>query len=232
MLAILYAMDEEVQGVHDLLKDRCTLPHAWAAIERGYLDGREIALVKCGAGKVLSSITAQSVIDTLSPHAVALCGVSGALNRTYQRGDLVIGTEFIQHDVSAEFLGFERGQIPFTDIKVIPASPNLLAHTRTLLEVSDSSIHEGRVISGDQFVSGDEGRKLREAFSADVVDMESAAVAFTCHVNQVPFVVARTISDKADESAENDFSEFLPMASRHITVLVRHLVGVFASSAS
>lgn len=223
MLALLYAMEEEVLGVHDQMDRREQLSHPWAAIERGFITGHEILLVKCGAGKVLSSITAQSIIDRYAPARMALCGISGALNPAYDRGDLVIGTEFIQHDITTEYFGFAPGQVPFTDFRIIPADQTLLAHAQSLL-LNDATVHFGRVVSGDQFISGNRGRLIRDQFAADAVDMESAAVAFVCHLNSVPLVVARTISDRADESAAIDFGDFLARASCHVTSFVRHLL--------
>lgn len=222
MLAVLYAMEEEVQGIHDAMQQRSLVAHSWAPVEQGVLDGMPILLIKSGAGKVLSAMTAQSIIDQYRPDAIALCGISGALNPAYERGDLVIGSDFIQHDITTEYFGFAPGQVPFTDYRIIPASPGLLKHACGI-KLDDAGLHYGRIASGDQFISGEKGRAIRQQFEADVVDMESAAVAFVCHLNRVPLVVARTISDRADESAAIDFGEFLPRASRHVTAFVRHM---------
>jgi len=45
--------------------------------------------------------------------------------------------------------------------------------------------------------------------------MEGAAVAQVCVVNKIPFVVIRTISDKADGKAAQNFNEFLPQAAKN-----------------
>lgn len=223
MIAILYALEDEVAGVHDHLESREIIAHPWAKIERGRLDGIEILLVKCGAGKVLSAMTAQSIIVTFQPKILTLCGLSGALNPDYERGDLVIGSDFIQHDIRTEYFGFEDGQVPFTEYRTIPGDSRLIA-AALKLKLEDAKVHSGRVISGDQFISGGEGAKLRAKFAADVVDMESAAVAFVCHLHQMPLVVARTISDRADANAAHDFGDFLSKASQHVTLFVHNLV--------
>jgi adenosylhomocysteine nucleosidase len=223
MIAILYALEDEVAGVHDILESREIIAHPWAKIERGRLDEHEILLVKCGAGKVLSAMTAQSIIVTFQPKILTLCGLSGALNPDYERGDLVIGSDFIQHDIRTEYFGFEDGQVPFTEYRIIPGDSRLIA-AALKLKLADAKVHSGRVISGDQFISGGEGAKLRAKFAADVVDMESAAVAFVCHLHQMPLVVARTISDRADTNAAQDFGDFLSKASQHVTLFVHNLV--------
>ena len=221
MIAILYALDEEVAGLHELIAGAVQLEHPWVPIIKGSINHREVILVKSGASKVYSSVTTQSIIEKYRPSGLILCGVSGALNPLYRRGDLVIGTEFIQHDIDATKLGFPLGQIPFTEHRSVRPQ---LQNISPLSEFSlpENSVHFGSVISGDQFIEGDVGRRLRELLHADVVDMESAAIALTCSLNSVPFIIARTISDSANEEACVDFSSFLPVASRHVTSFVQH----------
>ncbi len=223
MLAIFYAIEQEIIGLYSALSQREQISHRWAKIERGVFEGSSVILVKSGAGKVLSAMTAQSIIDLFRPSAVALCGISGALNPNYAGGDLVLGAEFIQHDISTDYFGFAPGQVPFTDYRIIPADSVLLEHASNLV-LEGAKIHRGRIASGDQFISGTRGRSIRQQFGADLVDMESAAVAFVCHLNRIPLVVARTISDQADETAAQDFGDFLPRASLHVTAFIRHIL--------
>ncbi len=226
MIVILYAMEEEVAGLQAALLGPREQKIGWAAFTTGVINGEKVALVKTGAGKTLATMTAQHVINTLAPRLILLTGISGALNPGYERGDMVIGKDFIQHDIVTEVFGFERGQIPFTDYKIIGSSQSL-AEMAATLKLDDARVWSGRVLSGDQFISGGAGRALREEFAGDVVDMESAAVALVCHINKVPFVIARTISDKADESAAKDFAAFLTQASKHVTSFVLHMIAVW-----
>ena len=45
--------------------------------------------------------------------------------------------------------------------------------------------------------------------------MEGAAIAQAAYLNNVPFLVIRAISDKADGSAEMDYPTFEAMAAEH-----------------
>ena len=46
-------------------------------------------------------------------------------------------------------------------------------------------------------------------------EMEGAAIAQTAYRNQVPFVILRAISDKADHSATMDYPTFERNAAHH-----------------
>jgi adenosylhomocysteine nucleosidase len=83
-------------------------------------------------------------------------------------------------------------------------------------------IHAGLICTGDQFItSRDELDKIKSNFPAGLaVDMESAAIAQTCHIYGVPFVSFRIISDtpgvdKHIEQYENFWGE---MADRSFAV--------------
>ena len=222
MIVVLYAMDEEVVDLLKQMKQVTRRAAKWFSIIEGTLENTSISLVKIGAGKVLSSITTQALIDILNPKFLILCGISGALNTNYSRGDLVIGTSFIQHDMRTKALGFKVGEIPFTGIRELTAPADLLKNLKDF-NLTDAQVHFGSIVSGDQFIDGDRGAQLREEFGADVVDMESAAVAFVAELNKIPLLVARTISDRADSNAAIDFTEFIERASKHVFLFVKRV---------
>ena len=70
--------------------------------------------------------------------------------------------------------------------------------------VSDIHITQGRVASGDQFVAGGEvAKKIKENFGdVAAVEMEGASMAQVAYLNKVPFVILRSISDKANGEAD------------------------------
>ena len=56
--------------------------------------------------------------------------------------------------------------------------------------------------------------ELLAPFNGDAIEMEGAALAHVCTHNQIPFLLLRTISDKANEAASVDFARFLKNASK------------------
>ena len=58
-------------------------------------------------------------------------------------------------------------------------------------------------------------KNIIENFGAIACEMEGAAIAQAAYLNNVPFLVIRAISDKADGSAEMDYPTFEAQAAEH-----------------
>ena len=85
--------------------------------------------------------------------------------------------------------------------------------------------HMGRIVSGDQFISDKERKRQIEAqFDGVCVEMEGAAIAQVCSMNDIPFVIIRAISDKADGEALADYSEFEALAVGRSVNLVNRMI--------
>lgn len=54
--------------------------------------------------------------------------------------------------------------------------------------------------------------------------MEGAAIAQVSYLNKVPFVILRTISDKADDSATMDYPAFEKLAIANNVKVMKELV--------
>lgn len=152
-------------------------------------------------------------------------GVAGGLAPGVSVGDVVVGQEFMQHDMDASPL-FKRFEVPLYGTTRFASDP---AMTEQLLQAGRSTlakpefaglfpvaaIHAGLIASGDRFVSGaSESSALRAALRADghlvlAVEIEGAAVAQVCADYRVPFAAVRTISHRADHTAQVDFPRFI-----------------------
>jgi adenosylhomocysteine nucleosidase len=127
-------------------------------------------------------------------------------------------------DVTA--LGYPRGVIPYQDTSEFPADPALV---RLALEAGErlfpGRCRRGKVLSGDQFVADrDAVRKLREELGGACTEMEGAAVAQTCFMNRVPYVIIRSMSDRADGAAPDNFAAFTVQAAERSVALVEEML--------
>lgn len=81
------------------------------------------------------------------------------------------------------------------------------------------------IASGDQFVCDqDVKNRIVSEFSAYATEMEGAAIGQAAYLNEIPFLVVRAISDKADGSAQMDYSEFEKAAVDHSVRLTLNML--------
>ena len=66
--------------------------------------------------------------------------------------------------------------------------------------------------------------RLIDLFRGDCAEMEGASIAHGAYLNQIPFVIIRAISDKADDSAEVEYPVFEKAAAQHSAKLVEALL--------
>ena len=230
-IGIIGAMDEEIQEFLSHAEVTKTVEWKIFRIHEANLFGVPVVVMKCGVGKVFASLITQHIIDAYHPSAILSTGVAGALSKNLAIGDVVVSRDCAQHDMDARALGFERGSIPYTDFRFFKADEALAKLAMSAdLETRDHKIVSGRILTGDQFISGDRENShghLTGELAGDAVDMESAAIAQVCSIHETPFVSVRTISDYADHSAHIDFNAFLPVvASNSFHIIRKVLLGI------
>ncbi len=224
MLGIIGAMEEEVNQLKEVMEGVSVETRASMEFFKGNLEGRPVVVVRSGIGKVNAGICTQILADIYGVKAVVNTGIAGSLQARIDIGDIVLSTDTLQHDVEAEAFGYPAGQIPRMDRLSFPADERLLRCAEECCSRVNPDIKafRGRVLSGDQFIA-DGGKKewLVKTFDGCCTEMEGAAVGQAAYLNQIPFLVIRAISDKADGSASMDYSEFEAKAISHTTALVR-----------
>jgi adenosylhomocysteine nucleosidase len=222
MIGIIGAMDVET----DMLKNEMALDKmlemAGMSFYAGTLRNSEVVVVTCGIGKVNAAICTQILINKFNVKSIINTGVSGGLNENLKIGDLVISTDCMEHDFDVTVFGYELGVIPRQAESVYKADHQLVEMAyKAGKNYSDHSVYKGRIVSGDQFISSQEKKQfLIDTFDAYTTEMESAAIAHTCYLNQRPFVIIRAISDQANGEAPESFDEF----AQHAAVISNKIV--------
>lgn len=187
-IAVICAMEKEFLLIKEALGDGC---------------GGIIPSLS-GIGKVNAALAASAVIHRSSPDYVISTGVAGTFHRGMEPGDIVIASETAYHDV---WCG--KGNLP-GQVQGCPATfkadPFLLE--KAVQAAPDARV--GMIITGDQFYIGrEEDERQKSLFpEALAVDMESAAVAQTCWLENVPFISIRAVSDVHDGRQAERYSGF------------------------
>lgn len=204
------------------MTDRADLLVLAAMLEElaGFPEIPGVHKVVCGVGKVNAALAVAHRSGELYA-GVLIVGTAGAVDSSLDIGDVVIAADTLYHDVDVTALGFELGQIPFTDRWCWESSYPLRALAVAVARALDVDVHVGRIITGDRFVADRaEVARLGELFEASCLEMETAAVAQACERYGLPWLGVRVISDKADGSASVDFPTFLPKASATLACIV------------
>ena len=81
---------------------------------------------------------------------------------------------------------------------------------------SRSQIFTGLIISGDQDINSREKKQfLWEKYKAQCGEWEGAAIATVARINNIPWLIIRSISDLAEENFASEFENHLALAARN-----------------
>ena len=200
-IGIIGAMEVEVARLVRCMGGAKESQRAGMHFYEGQIGRTEVVVVRCGIGKVSAGLCVQILTDLFGITHVINTGVAGSLEEEIDIGDIVVSIDAMYHDMDVTGLGYEPGQVPQLDT---------------------------RVVSGDQFIC-DRGTKdrIKKVFGGLCTEMEGAAIAQAAYINKIPFVIVRAISDKADESTEMSYEAFEAKAAEHCASLVEHMVRSF-----
>ena len=222
-IGVIGAMEIEVEALKKNMNIEEIVDVASMQFCKGTYGDVHVVIVRSGIGKVNAGMCTQILADRFNVDMVINTGIAGSLQAKIDIGDIVVSTDALQHDMDATGFGYALGVIPQMETSVFQADEDLrkLAVTTCQRVNPDIHVYEGRVVSGDQFVS-DQDRKdaILKEFQGCCTEMEGAAIAQAAYLNHIPFVIIRAISDKADGSATMDYSEFEAKAVEHVVNLM------------
>lgn len=210
-IGIIGAMDVEIDYLRSLMGSDVKKTEA-GSIEflEGKIHGKDVVLVRSGIGKVNAALCAQRLILQFGCTNVINTGIAGAMAHGLGVMDFVVSTDCVYHDMDATGFGYKIGQIPQMDVYSFAADKKMIEDCKKAFSESEESkghkMIEGRIASGDQFISE---KSVKEKIAANVnpacVEMEGAAIAHACYLNKTPFVILRCMSDMADDLSSNGY---------------------------
>ncbi len=225
----MFAFPEE----GELLKQKMEMQDSTIMAQRvfysGKLEEKPIILVQSGVGLIAAAMTTQLLIDSFHPSQILFTGICGSLDPEYQIGDFAIPYKWLIHDYGYyDSSGFRLAMREDKRFIYYLTDPDLLSLAGQVAKqgIGFNKI-EGRVpaikfsasgASGNSFIDQREKRQwLKSSTGADIVDMESGAVAQVANANEVPVLVIRSCSDLAGGSgsstAEAELEQFFKVAA-------------------
>ena len=225
-IGIIGAMHEEVQILKNEMSLESKVTKARMEFYSGKLLGKDIVIVTSGIGKVNAAVCTQILITDFDVDCVINVGIAGGLHEGIYPGDIVVARNLVQHDMDTTFFGDPAGQIPRLETFDFKCDEKLVQVATDACEhVENINVFHGRIVSGDQFVSDAEKlNALHRGFDAYACEMEGASIGQVCYLNDVPFVVIRSISDNAINGSHMDYETFSQMAIENSVKILKDML--------
>lgn len=222
-VGIIGAMDLEIKLLidnMDLIRKESSAGFSYYV---GKIFGKDIIITCCGVGKVNAASCTQILINRFGVDCIINTGIAGGLHREVKVCDIVVSSDVTYHDVRKEQM---KNCFPFKEY--FECDKNLIEIAIKACEYSKirkNSYHLGRIVSGECFV---DDRDLKESiikeYSPYCVEMEGTAIGHVAQINDIPFVVIRSISDNADEEATMSYEKFERIAANQSSSLVLNMI--------
>lgn len=220
---IIAAMQEEMQEIKKIMTEIEEKEVYELTFFKGKINNKNIVLVESGVGKVNAARTTQILIDNFKVEAIINVGSAGCANNELEIGDIVIGKKLVQHDFDITAFGHPKGFISNVGENVESDSELIRKMEQTISKLQDKEfkIKVGTIASGDIFCTEKTMKdKIRTKFNADAIEMEGSAIAQVCKLDNIPFIVIRSISDNPNGNNNITFEQFLEKASKRCAQII------------
>lgn len=229
MYGIIAAMQEEMQEIKNIMRETKEEQIYELTFLKGKVNEADVVLVEAGVGKVNAARTTQILLDNFEVDAIINVGTAASANNELDIGDIVIGKKLVQHDFDITAFGHPKGfisnvgQFVESDVKLIERIEKTIEN----LPTTKFNIKLGTIASGDIFCTEPEMKdKIRDKFNADAIEMEGAAIAQVCHLDNVPVIVIRSISDSPNGDNKITFEQFLEKASKRCAQIIKEFLNI------
>ena len=232
-IGIISAMDNEI----DLLLKEAKIDHvdmvAGVKYHVGTLHGQSVVITRSGIGKIRASSGITTLLLKYPISKVIFTGIAGGVADEPQVLDQIIATRLIEHDygiLSNDGFKWRSGDPGFGDVEGVyyECDQELikLAYDAAVEVIGADHVFKGTIATGDQFIANsDYVAKLQSDYNAYACEMEGAAAAVVCINYGIPFIVIRSLSDKADGNAHESYENFGDEAANNSSRIVIKMLG-------
>ncbi len=224
---IIAAMQEEMQEIANIMEEKENKKIYELDFVKGRINNAEVVLVEAGIGKVNAARTTQILIDNFNIDAIINVGSAAAASDDLNIGDIIIGKELVQHDFDITAFGHKKGYISNVggSVKSDEALIEKFEEAMNNLENKDYKIKIGTIASGDIFCTEVAmKKKINSKFNAEAIEMEGAAIAQVCYLDKIPFIIVRSISDNPNGNNNITFEEYLQLASKRCSEILKNVI--------
>ncbi|MGI6172100.1 MAG: 5'-methylthioadenosine/adenosylhomocysteine nucleosidase [Butyricicoccus sp.] len=221
---ILGALDAEIALIREQMEIEKQEDRFGTTFYFGTVHGKPVVLACCGVGKVNAAVCAAYVLGTCGADCVVNVGIAGAMKPGLHMLDVVISEEVGFHDQDTVMLNYYPKRAFFQADSALAALCDRAC--AEIPRLSGKYLH-GRIASGDQFVSETAVKQsINERYAPACVEMEGAAVGHAAFMYEKPFLVIRTMSDAADDDADETYDNFIDEAAKTSAEIILHMLAL------
>lgn len=227
VIGIIGAMTIEIEAIKDNLSTFTEKNYAGFHFYVAKYKNLDVVLVSCSGGKVNAACCSQILIDKFCVDKIINTGIAGSLNPKVKLCDTVISKDLTYHDVRKIQM---KTCFPFMEsFKADDELIQLALKVCDASDLEDFDYHLGRIVTGDAFISDSALKSsIIEQYDPYCVEMEGSAIAHVSAINNVPFLVIRSISDNADNNVDIDYDQFEKIAANNSAILVLGLLDLLS----
>ncbi len=202
-IGVIGTMPEEVTLLKSRMSDLTEEKVAGLTVYTGNLHGKTVVLCQSGMGKVAAGATTQLLVTKYGIDAIINSGIAGNMTSKVGVGDVVLSKEVTYHDAEISMINQH-----YPNMDSYFANEAMIAAAEKACKETDTHYIVGKIATGDKFIGETAQKNAIAAFcNPDCVEMEGAAIAHIACKNDIPFLVIRSMSDNADESAREELVE-------------------------
>jgi adenosylhomocysteine nucleosidase len=185
-------------------------------IEAAYVPDWRAVVALGGHGKTQFAVQAQYFVDLFRSVELVICaGAAGSLAPELSVGDVVVGTETVEHDYRLLFATRPLPRFP-------GHGPTIEALRRSANAISGFNVAFDVIASGDEdVVATARARAIRDQTGAACVAWEGSGAARVACFNGIGSLEIRAVTDAADKEAPQLFDQNLPIAMANLANLIR-----------
>lgn len=216
-IGLMIAMNKELELLTGFIDFQATKKLHKCIFHLGKYQNNEIIAVVSGIGKVNAALCTADLINFFNTDLIINTGISGGLTPQLEIGDFVVGDDIVYHDVWC-------------------GTPNKIGQVQELPEMYHSDkdlsnllpdLKHGLICCGDLFIDTKSALdNIVAKFPTSLaVDMESAAIAQTCYLYDIPMISVRQISDTPGvEHHAEQYTSFWQNAPQNSAEIVEKLL--------
>ena len=197
-IGVLVAVEigSDLEKYKDKLREE---KHALFSVYALQKENAILYFVHSGAGEIRAAAAAQLLVDKYDIDLLINFGVVGALTKDFKSVQTCFAKRVVHYD-------FDTSAADNCEVGRYNDYPEVFLHTSADILEKASRLYPDiplvTVASGDKFIADEaQKQKLHEDFSADICDMESAAVVLISDMNSVPNLLIKTVADSVTGGA-------------------------------